>query len=158
MDSADTIDSHNPRVKGRADAQRTVDILREDPGHQAIPAIISSLENFLLGLELVDHRDGSEYFVLVDGSIGFRVEEDCRLDVVALGAYWSSAYEESALFLGLCAADYLQNAVILGLVNDWPYFCAFGLWIAHRLLLGRECFLVRSDELVVDAFLDVYSR
>ena len=66
MDGADTVDSHNPRVKGRADTQCTVDIFRENACHQAISAIIRFLENFLLGLELIHHRDGPEDFVLVD--------------------------------------------------------------------------------------------
>ena len=39
-DGTDAVDANNPRVKGRAQPQRAVDVLSEDACHQPILAVI----------------------------------------------------------------------------------------------------------------------
>lgn len=81
---ADAVDANNPRVKGRAQSQGAVDVLREDACHQAVLAVVGLGDDFLLCLELVDCDDRPKDLVFVDRCAIFRAGENGWLDIVAL--------------------------------------------------------------------------
>jgi hypothetical protein len=81
---ADGIDSNHTGIDVGGEAQRLVDVLREDTRHEAVVRVVGLLDDLFLRLELVEDGDGAEDLVLGDLGVVGRVLEDGGLYEEAL--------------------------------------------------------------------------
>lgn len=65
--------------------------------------------------------------------------------------------QQSPLLFGFGALNDFRDTIMLSSIDNWSYLRAFCLRVPNHLAFRFEGCPVRSDELVVDTFLNVYS-
>ena len=69
-------------LEGVRHTKSAVNVLCEDVAREAVYGIVRELDDFLLALELDDHRDGPEDLLPDDLHVWLNVREDCWLNEV----------------------------------------------------------------------------
>lgn len=122
-----------------------------DGGRETVVSVVTNLDGFFLGLELLDSNDGAEDLLLNDLHVLGDIDKGGRLDVVALVAVALTADENLGTSL-LALINVAHDTVELELGHLGTLEGVLVERVAD--LVGGCALLEALDELVVDALLD----
>ena len=88
-------------------AECFVDILRENPSHQAKLGIIGHFEDFFFGCEFADNRDWSKDLFCVNFRVWINISENCWLNIESLVTF--SLF--SSMILAIVKSNLITNSL-----------------------------------------------